>query len=222
MLCFHHVVHPLYFIPWSFLFCCLCLHLCSPSSSPPPLFHRTCFLALTSLTLYLPLSSTHIALLLWKSLVWTIIAQLIVEGEVQGSTCWSMQCIVIVLEHTSAHSFCGTTFSAKHRITHVELVAAALRGSRTLKSATLTCHFPSFSCRHIPTHTPKRQRLLSPLPSGNSFIILFNYSLCLLVKKLKIPLVCLLLHSTEWFLNIFTLIESGFNSSLFFLFCFLA
>lgn len=89
----------------------------------------------------------------------------------------------------------GATFSAKHKITHVELVAAALQGSRTLKSAILTCHFPSFSCRHIPTHTPKRQRLLSPLSSASGFIILFNYFLCLLVKRLKMPLVCLHLHS---------------------------
>lgn len=53
--------------------------------------------------------------------------------------------------------------------THVELIAAALRGFRKLKSAFLTCHLPSFSCRHIPTHTPKRQQLLSPLSSGGSF-----------------------------------------------------
>lgn len=103
------------------------------------------------------------------------------------------QCIE--LQHTSAHSSCSATFSAKHRITHVVLVAAALHGSRTLKSAILTCHFPSFSCRHIPTHTPKRQRLLSPLSSGSGSIILFNYFLRLLVKRLKMPLVCLHLHS---------------------------
>lgn len=80
---------------------------------------------------------------------------------------------------------CGAAFSPWHRITRVELVASALRGSRTQKSAILT-YFPSFCCRHIPpTHTPKTQWLLSPLSSGSPFIILFNYFICLLVKMLR-------------------------------------
>lgn len=94
-----------------------------------------------------------------------------------------MHCSIHLLSQSfrSRHSSCGATFSA--RITHVELIAAALRRSRTLKNAILTCHFLSFSCRHTLTHAPKRQRLLSPLSSGGSFIVLFNYFLCLLVKK---------------------------------------
>lgn len=65
--------------------------------------------------------------------------------------------------------------------------------------------FPRLAVGTWPPTLLKRQRLLLSVSSGSGFIILFNYFLCLLVKRLKMP------HSTKSFMNLYTLVEWIYN-----------
>lgn len=99
--------------------------------------------------------------------------------------------------------------------THVELIVAT-QGSQTLKkNAILTCYFHLFSCRHTPTHTPKRLHLLSPLSSGDTFIFLFNGSVSFLVMEPEMQLACLHLRSIKQF-KTYLHLDKEFNLSVFF------
>lgn len=102
--------------------------------------------------------------------------------------------------------------TANHNITLVASENLPIAGSRTLKSAILTCHFPLFSCRHISSHTLKAKLLRLQLSSLQQF-----FKLCLTTFSVSLS------RRWNWYFcdignfSIFTVKRAGFPFFLLFL-----
>lgn len=102
--------------------------------------------------------------------------------------------------------------TANHNITLVASENPPIAGSRTLKSAILTCHFPLFSCRHISSHTLKAKWLHLQLSSLQQF-----FKLCLTTFSVSLS------RRWNWYFcdignfSIFTVKRAGFPFCLLFL-----
>lgn len=64
-----------------------------------------------------------------------------------------------------------------------------------MEGAVFTCHLPSFSCRLIYPHTPKTQRLLSPLSSTSHLLFRFT-TFCLSLSRSRKCHYCVCIYMT--------------------------